>query len=238
MIGSVSTRSFFNEGTVKSQNNMYDAEIKSLQDQKTQIQKQIDQIKSGSANTQIKEQLISALKEQMEQIDSQIQQKQMERFQQQKTNGDNENSNQVNADNAMDKNGTHDDYLLMDMAASYKSIKKVGGIKTSLESSAAVLREEANLDEGRDKFHHAGKQIAEKRAKANENIAHSNTLNSEISKQSSRIDEDIKYTVEYKDDLTYGSNIENENDIKSDDGKVNGSRNLEKMDKKSLDTLA
>lgn len=55
----------------------YSGEIKALQDQKTGIQKQIDELKAGKQSQEIKDKQIKILQQQITELDAEIQQKQM-----------------------------------------------------------------------------------------------------------------------------------------------------------------
>lgn len=175
----------------KSQNNEnVNNEIKALQLQKSQIEKEIERIKSNTKTTQkIKDDLIKPLQKQIDEIESEIQQKQMENVEKSYNKDEkvNKNTNITDSKNIKEKNDSAKDYLLLDNSAAYNRIKKIGAIKVSLKGSSAVLQKEADIDEDRGNT----KAAARKRAYASKNDVNTNMLNLKIYSQSSKISKNI-----------------------------------------------
>lgn len=175
----------------KSQNNEnVNNEIKALQLQKSQIEKEIERIKSNTKTTQkIKDDLIKPLQKQIDEIESEIQQKQMENVEKSdnKDQKVNKNTDITDSKNIKEKNDSAKDYLLLDNSAAYNRIKKIGAIRVSLKGSSAVLQKEADIDEDRGNT----KAAARKRAYASKNDVNANMLNLKIYSQSSKISKNI-----------------------------------------------
>lgn len=187
MIKSISAGIGSNYNNGKLQNNTStDEEIKMLQDQKSQIEKQIEKIKSGDAQQKIKDEMIKPLEDEIDQIDAEIQQKQTEKV---KCNTNTSANKNPGLSNNSDVNN---DTLLLDNANMYNDIKAINSLRTSLKSSSNSLREEANLDEARDTTHSKRESIAKKRAAASEDDGRAIAITSEIYKNSARISKNAK----------------------------------------------
>jgi hypothetical protein len=187
MINSISAGIGANYNNGKLQNNTStDEEIKILQDQKSQIEKQIENIKNGNAQQKIKDELIKPLEDEIDQIDAEIQQSQIEKI---KCNTNTSANKNPGLSNNSDVNN---DTLLLDNANMYNDIKAINSLRTSLKSSSNSLREEANLDEARDTTHSKREAIAKKRAAASEDDGRANAITSEIYKNSARISKNEK----------------------------------------------
>lgn len=180
----------------KSQNTeSVNNEIKALELQKSQIEKEIEKIKSNTKTTQkIKDDLIKPLQKQIDEIESEIQQKQMENVEKadDKDEKANKNSSITNSNNIKKKNDLTKDYLLLDNSAAYNHIKKIAAIKASLKGSSAVLQKEADSDEDRGNT----KAAARKRVAASKNDINTNMINLKIYSQSSKITKNISKTNE------------------------------------------
>lgn len=186
----------------KSQNNEnVNNEIKALELQKSQIEKEIERIKSNTKTTQkIKDDLIKPLQKQIDEIESEIQQKQMENVEKSDNKDEkvNKNTNITDSKNIKEKNDSAKDYLLLDNSAAYNRIKKIGSIRVSLKGSSAVLQKEADIDEDRGNT----KAAARKRAYASKNDVNTNMLNLKIYSQSSKITKNISKANNLADKTT------------------------------------
>jgi chromosome segregation ATPase len=175
----------------KSQNNEnVNNEIKALELQKSQIEKEIERIKSNTKTTQkIKDDLIKPLQKQIDEIESEVQQKQMENVEKSYNKDEkvNKNTNITDSKDIKEKNDSAKNYLLLDNSAAYNRIKKIGAIKASLKGSSAVLQKEADIDEDRGNT----KAAARKRTYASKNDVNTNMLNLKIYSQSSKITKNI-----------------------------------------------
>ncbi|EET87211.1 conserved hypothetical protein [Clostridium carboxidivorans P7] len=106
MVNSVSPNStyYYNNVNSKASNSnntdALDAEIKTLQGQKSQIEKQIGEINSGKASQKDKDELTEQLKQQIEQIDSNIQQIQMKKIEKNTNRNTNKKSTSSNNNNS------------------------------------------------------------------------------------------------------------------------------------------
>lgn len=186
VISSVSFNTTVNHPIKQQSNNAVESEIKALEQQKSQLEKQIETIKNDSMSQKTKDDLVKALQEQIGQIESQIQEKQTEKA------SDVPTQNIVKKSTSSNKGNKSEDTLLLDNTIVYNSMKNAISLKSALKAASNTLRVEADLDQERDKFHHAGKIIEKKRNKAMENDQCANKIDSEIHRQSKKINENIK----------------------------------------------
>jgi hypothetical protein len=210
VINSVSFNTAANHPTKQENNNAIESEIKALEQQKSQIQKQIETIKSETMSQKTKDDLAKSLQDQIGQIESQIQQKQTEKVSNVATaNIDKKptSSNNVNKS---------EDSLLLDNIIVYNNMKNAISLKSALKASSNTLRVEADLDQERDKFHHAGKTIEKKRNKAIENDQRANKIDSEIHKQFKKINENIEKMNDAENEET--KPVEDRDEVKKQEG--------------------
>ncbi|MDF2880330.1 MAG: hypothetical protein K0R54_887 [Clostridiaceae bacterium] len=190
MINSISYNTSIKYNKKSPNNEDITNEIKALQTQKSQIEKEIERIKSNTKTTQkIKDDLIKPLQKQIDGIESEIQQKQMDNTG--RNNDKDENANKKTAitdsNNVKGKNDSAKDYLLLDNSNAYNNIKRMGAIKTSLKGSSAILQKEADIDEERGNT----KAAAKKRSLVSKNDINANMANLKIYNQSSKINKNI-----------------------------------------------
>jgi hypothetical protein len=140
----------YNSSFVLNTNN----EIKMLEKQKEQLQDQIKKINESDMADKIKQENIKLLKDQIQQIESLIQQKRSEKLTQ------NMNKDASNSDNGAKttskkggNSGSGDDSSGMtDLIAANSTVSKAriqSGVKNSLESEGRILKKEIELDEAR-----------------------------------------------------------------------------------------
>lgn len=237
MINSIATGTPIKYSKKAQNNSNVDNEVKALQSQKSQIEKEIEKIKGNTTTTQkIKDDLIKPLQKQIDEIESEIQQKQMENIQDNNDNNTNKTSSSADNNNLKNKNDLTNDNLLLNNLDAYNSIKNMSHLKTLLKGSSSVLSTEAEIDEGR------GNKIAaaKKRTQATKNDININSINSKIYKQSAKINKNISKTnnVKNQDTISAENNdkIINSKKIFRDDSICKITSNESK--EVSLDTFA
>lgn len=128
-----------------------DSEIKSLQEQKKVIQKQIDDIKTSKQSDEIKQEQLKPLQQQLTQIDAQIQQKQLEKAKESAesdsgvssaSNGSSDGNDSVQISNASVNSG------LLKMMDSYDKFGKLVSLSSSLKYKGAVMQSDAEIIAG------------------------------------------------------------------------------------------
>jgi hypothetical protein len=162
---------FFQEGRVimnissvniNSNNVLYSAndnEIKMLENQKAKVQEQIQKAYDSDMDDKVKLERINMLKEQIQEIDTQIQQKRMEKLNQNKAQNQNESQNQnqneqtSNGNLAPVDNGLSSDLVsmtnLIQAGYTYSNTKVINSTKNNLIGKGNVLKQEIKLDENR-----------------------------------------------------------------------------------------
>lgn len=210
VINSVSFNNVSNHPTKQQNNNAVESEIKALEQQKSQIEKQIETIKSETMSQKTKDDLVKTLQEQIGQIESQIQEKQTEKTSNAAV------SDTDKRDTSSNKNSKSEDSLLLDNMVVYNNMKNAISLKSALKASSNTLSVEADLDQERDKFHHAGKIIGKKRNKAIENDQRANKIDLEIHKQSKRINEKIEKMNDDENEET--KPVEDRDKVKKQEG--------------------
>ena len=221
MINSVSYNAKSSYTNTKSQNTSINGgvnkEIQALQKQKLQIENQIEKIRTGTAEQKIKEQLIQPLKDQIEQIESEISEKQMEEIKKSQNSDTNKETTSSSSKNDENKNN-HSDELLLDNANDYNNIKNISSVKKALKGEARVLRTEADADQARGNIQVAAK----KRTKARKNELHANNIDSKIYKVDNNINKNNPNTDSIKNGGTQ-SNKDTEINEKQQSEKVHTS---------------
>ncbi len=201
-------------------------EIKSLENQKDQLEKQLDNIKNGSGDTNAKQQLMKPIQEQIQQIEAEIQQKQVESVDSKNDQSDdksqtNTKSNSINTQGNSKYSGED---LLLDASKIYKQIKTVNSVRSGLIGKANELNSDADMDE----MVHNSKMAEIDRGKASENKGRAVSLESKVGKLNGEMNKDIKNEIEKTKDID-GHVQEN---AKTDDKQsVLKGKNLKEYDK-------
>ncbi|WP_125151961.1 FlxA-like family protein [Clostridium rectalis] len=200
-------------GTMENSNinrSALDNEIKSLQKQKLELTKQIDGIKQQHLDTKTEGDLIKALQEQIQQIEQQIQQKNMEKS--------NNNNNKKEDKEINLKKEERDSFELSDLSninITYDKMKKLNKIKTKLNGEGRILEKEAEIDAQRDKLGNGSKIVQKKRKRVAEMYASVQKINAKLSKESDKISNKIKKSkVMIHEENKSEENIENNKDEK------------------------
>lgn len=152
-----------------------DNQIKSLQSQADELKKQISEIRSGKAgNGSDMQEKIKPLQEQIEEIEAQIQQLQVSKTTD-KTDDNNVNDNSKVSGN--NENSTGENSLLM-YGNVYNEISKIDSVGKHLKGESAVLKSDADIDEGLGNYRGAAK----KRKLAAGDEARANSVTRKVSK--------------------------------------------------------
>lgn len=151
-----------------------DDEIKSLQNQKDDLKKQLQQVRSSNEDSATKQISIKSLENQIEQIDSQIQLDNA-------TSSDNNNNNIDDKNNVKTKNS--DQSALISGFISYKEIDTVNSVRKSFKGISTELRSDAALDASNG----AGESAKSENNKADKADAIANALGSKMGKLTSNI---------------------------------------------------
>ncbi|MEW9097105.1 MAG: FlxA-like family protein [Clostridiaceae bacterium] len=208
--------------------NGIDNEIKSLEKEKMKIQEQIQRINGEKIDDKTKSEMIKPLKEQIENINTLIQQKQMEKIQ------GNKRENKSPENNSSKNNSIDSDTYtpgmdnLIKVSTSYNEMKSINEIKTKLDGNSRILKKEAELDRDRGNI-----KIAEgKEKKASEFENRSNNISSKIGEMAEEINAEVTKNVE-------GNNKDKDNPSLVEDNKSNETQvKDEYVTPKKIDTLA
>lgn len=224
-ISSVGGRSS-NDFAIK--NNGIDNEIKLLEKEKMKVQEEIQRINGEKIDDRTKAEMIKPLKEQVENINKLIQQKQMEKIQGNKKEDKNPQNNSSKNNSIDSDTYTPGMNSLIKASTSYNEIKSINEIKTKLDGNSRILKKEAELDRDRGKI-----KIAEgKERKASELEDRADKMSSKVGKITKEINGEIAKGVEENK-----SNEDNSN-IKKDNKSNEISSKDEYVIPKKIDTLA
>lgn len=140
--------------TKNKSNDNIDNEIKSLQGQADELKKQISQIRSGkSGNGGNIEQQIKPLQQQIDEIQGQIQELQLS-----KTMDKTDNSNSNDSSKVSDTKDSSNENAVLMYGSVYNEITKFSGVDKHLKGEAAVLKSDADVDEGLGDYRGAAKK--------------------------------------------------------------------------------
>ncbi|MDD3224887.1 MAG: FlxA-like family protein [Clostridium sp.] len=138
------------DNSQSSKNSNYDSEIKSLQSQKQELEKQIKQLHSSSSNPTNISQSVKELQNQIDKIQSQIQQLQIseatDKTQQSTSSKSNSNNNGQNSSDNED-NSVQNINELVKYSSTYKQIKVLGSEGSKLKGRSQELKSDADFDE-------------------------------------------------------------------------------------------
>lgn len=154
-------------------------EVKLLEKEKVRIQEQIQKINEEKGNDKSKDEIIKSLKEQIENINKLIQQKQMEKIQKINDNKNKEASNSSKEDDACCKEMKQ----FAEFGTNYNKIKSINKVKTKIQGESRILKKEAELDKGRGKVEIA--KAKEEKADKLDNMA--NAINKKIKEITEKI---------------------------------------------------
>lgn len=192
-----------------------DDQIKSLQGQVDDLKKQIAEIRSGkSSNGSNIEEQIKPLQKQIDQIEAQIQELQLNKATD-KTDDNNSNDSSKVSDT---KDNSNEDAVLM-YGNVYNEISKASGVGKHLKGEAAVLKSDADVDEGLGDYRGADKKrkiAARDEARANSAIGKVYKLEKKAVDSADKVNKDQdkndtdRYTAEGKsvDDSAKGKAID------------------------------
>lgn len=225
MIGGISSNRSIQTMT-QNKNDTSEQEIKSLENQKDALQKQIDNIKNGSGDANTKQQLIKPIQEQIQEIEAEIQQKQVDSVDSKNDNSDGKSSTNTksNSINTQSNSKYSGEDLLLDASKIYKQIKTVNSVRSGLIGRANELNSDADMDEALGNY--KGAEI--NRSKASENKGRAVGLESKMGKLNGEMNKDIKNEVEKIKDI--GVHVQ-ENTKTDDKQNVLKGKNLKEYDK-------
>jgi hypothetical protein len=174
----------------QNKNDTSEQEIKSLENQKDALQKQIDNIKNGSGDANTKQQLIKPIQEQIQEIEAEIQQKQVDSVDSKNDHSDgkstkNTNSNRVNTQSNSEYSNED---LLLDASKIYKQIKTVNSVRSGLIGKANELNSDADMDEALGNY----KSAEINRSNASQNKGRAVGLESKVGKLNEDMNKDMK----------------------------------------------
>lgn len=142
--------------------NSNDAQIKVLRQQENSIQKQIDSIRNGNGDAKTKKELIEPLQDQIQNIESRIQQLQID----QSSDKSDKNRSLKNIDNKSSKEvKLSEDSIFLSMSSTYDKMKKISFVRKNLKGMANELNSDADLDENMGNY----KMAKTERKQASEN---------------------------------------------------------------------
>ncbi|ADK14073.1 FlxA-like family protein [Clostridium ljungdahlii] len=210
----------------QNKDNTSEQEVKSLERQKADLEKQLDSIKNGSGDTRTKEQLMKPIQEEIQQIDAEIQQKQVDSVSSKNDHSDgksntNTNSSRINTQNSGQYSGEN---LLLDASKIYKQIETVNSAKNGLISKAKEFNSDADMDE----MTHNPRMAEIDRGKAAESKASAVSLESKIGKLNGQMNRDVKNETEKIKDVDSTVEEKRETDDKQS---VLKDKNLKEYDK-------
>lgn len=188
-------------------------EIKLLQEQKSNLQEQMQKIREGKMDNQTKQERIKELQTQIEQIDMQIAEKRSEKLnakQTQKSDQDTVNNHQ-NAGNSQNNTNLSGMSQLVQANSSFSQVQIINRTKKGFEGRSNILRMEIKLDSARQGGNTAPKikelgEIQSKSAKLDKKIS------SELKKTHEQVDaaSDKANEAKTEDDI---QGIQDETDI-------------------------
>lgn len=123
--------------------------IKQLEKQKVQLQEQIQKVNESKMDDKMKQERIKALKEQIQQIDTEIHQRQMEKINQNKNQDNKQQNTGDKVDSIEDNSGLTDISQLTQASATYTQAKIISTVRGNLKGKSNVLNMEIKLDSGR-----------------------------------------------------------------------------------------
>lgn len=222
MVSSISslknTNSSVSLGNTKSKTNE-DNEIKSLQSQENDLKKQLQAVRSSNVDSNTKQISIKSLENQIQEVDSQIQQVQLNNSI--ATNNSNNSNNNNNSSTGNSKSS--DESALVSSSVLYKQMDISNAMRKSFKGKSAELRSDATLDEGSGDEKGAQAENNE----ANKDDAIANALNGRIAKLSNSI------TKAYQNDNSNSSKVQTP---KSNKDKTSTDDIDSKLDKNILKT--
>lgn len=197
-----------------------DDEIKVLRQQESAIQKQIDSIKNGSADSKTKQELIKPLEAQIQNIEAQIQQAQVDQI-----GSKNDISSNSSSKNESESNVKFSkDNMFLSMSNTYKQVKEVNSVRNGLEGKANELNSDASFDEMTGNYRMAKIE----RVEASEDKGKANGLKSKVGKLSRDMDKSIKSEANKE------NKIENIRTSDPDNSDKDFGENSEKISEKNL----
>jgi hypothetical protein len=134
--------------SAKSSSDDYSSEIKLLQDEKKEIQKQINDIKTGKQSQEIKDSQMKVLQQQMTEIDAKIQQKQIEQAKDKVTDNTQQNKTtaaQTGNDNDRVEISGKAVLNQMQLTDLYNKSGKLEAMSKTAHSKAAELKSDAKI---------------------------------------------------------------------------------------------
>lgn len=162
-----------------------DSEIAALEKSKSRLQEQIEKAKESQLDTKTKQERIKVLQDEIEQIDSTIQQKKLDKIRQK---GD---ASSVSAGNtAENTNGKADATgTLIQISSSYKQMQVLDSLKSGLKGEGRVLAGEIALDQSRGGSSAA---VDKKREKLEALKEKQQDLSEKIGEKGSEMNKDLK----------------------------------------------
>lgn len=194
-----------------------DGQIKILQQQKTMVEKQIDNIKNGDMDVRTKQELIEPLQEQIQNIEAQIQQIQVSQISDEdksKSKMKDQPSSNVSGTDGENKLKLSKDTLILNVSNTYDQLKTINSIKKKLIGNSNVLKSDAHLDEMTDNYSGA----KEKRAEAASDLGKANGIQAKIGKMHDNIRESVKETDDLNEKLKYISGDKKDTAYESESG--------------------
>lgn len=151
--------------------------IKLLEKQKMQLQEQIQKISESKMDPKMKQEKIKELTERINEIETQIRQKQMEKMKPDDEKVDSKNNTSYEDDKAQGEKtdgGINSEYMISAVSG-YSDLKTIGKVRTELKGQLRIATHSGKNPE-------AGQEIAKKIEK----------LEGDIQKKSEKINDDLK----------------------------------------------
>ncbi|WP_175412919.1 FlxA-like family protein [Clostridium sp. AWRP] len=212
----------------QNRNDTSEQEIKLLENQKDALQKQIDNIKNGSGDVNTKQQLIKPIQEQIQEIDAEIQQKQVDSVDSKNdnSNGKSSTNTKFNGINGQNNNKYSGEDLLLDASKIYKQIKTVNSVRSGLMDKANELNSDADVDEALRNY----KSAENNRSNAAQSKGRAISLESKIGKLNGEMNKDVKNEIEKNGNINVNKDVQPNGKI--DDKQIaNDNKNLKEYNK-------
>ncbi|MEN6389580.1 MAG: hypothetical protein ABFD04_04140 [Syntrophomonas sp.] len=154
-----------------------DSEIAALEKTKSRLQEQIEKIKESKLDAKSKQERIKVLQDRIQQTDSTIQQKKLDKMRQKEVT-----SSASSQDTAPNTYEQASDRTLIQISSSYEQMRAMNSVKNTLEGEAHVLAGEIALDRSRggstaavDKKSEKLEDLKEKQQDLNQKIGENNS---------------------------------------------------------------
>lgn len=204
-----------------------DNDIKFLEKQKDQIKEQILKVNQSKMDSKAKQERVKQLNEQLEQLDTQIQQKKMEKVRQNLVKSESGAQNNTDSQNIGAQPQT-DEYIstvnskhMISAASTYSDMKTLGKVRTELKNQLRLATSSGENPE-------AGEAIADKI----ENVE------SDILKKSRKIDKDLKDAAKHGEKVQRKTNNIESGDKTQATAQSNVISGNEEIDKTTAGSIA